>query len=144
MSAQPAQTGGLRRARVAAAFAALTVAGCASFSAGQDQAKVDPNIAPTNYKATIMAFLQNDPYALVGVREAALSPAELRPFGTESRYVSCLRVRGPDWNKEKMIIFFAGAINQFIDATGDACAKAAYQPFPEIVALLNQLGGKKK
>lgn len=142
---RPAQAGGLRRARIVAAFAALAVAGCTSFGGGQaDQAKIDPNIAPANYKATIMSFLQTDPTALIGVREAALSAPELRPFGTESRYVSCLRAHGPDWSKEKMIIFFAGAINQYVDATSDACAKAAYQPFPEIVTLLNQLGGKKK
>jgi hypothetical protein len=130
--------------RIAAVFAALAVAGCTSFSGGADQPAVNPNIAPANYKAAIMGFLQNDPYALVGVREAALSPPALMPFGTESRYVACVRAQGPDWKKEKMIIFYAGEINQFVDATGDACAKAAYQPFPEIVAVLNQLAGKKK
>ena len=134
----------LRRARIMAAFAALAVAGCTSFSGGADQPAVNPNIAPANYKAAIMGFLQNDPYALVGLREAALSPPALMPFGTESRYAACLRAQGPDWKKEKMIIFYAGEINQFVDATGDACAKAAYQPFPEIVAVLNQLAGKKK
>ena len=140
----PTPAGGLRRARIAAAFAALAVAGCTSFSGGADQPAVNPNIAPANYKAAIMGFLQNDPYALVGVREAALSPPALIPFGTESRYAACLRAQGPDWKKEKMIIFYAGEINQFVDATGDACARAAYQPFPEIVAVLNQLAGKKK
>ena len=141
---RPTQTGGLRCVRIAVVFSALAVAGCTSFSGGADQPAVNPNIAPANYKAAIMGFLQNDPYALVGVREAALSPPALVPFGTESRYAVCLRAQGPDWKKEKMIIFYAGEINQFVDATGDACAKAAYQPFPEIVTVLNQLAGKKK
>ena len=142
MPTPPAPMGRLRRARIAAPFAALALAGCASFSS--DQPAVNPNVAPANYKATIMAFLQNDPYALVGLREAALSPPDLKPFGTDSRYVACLRAQGPDWSKEKMFIFYAGEINQFVDATADACAKAPYQPFPEIIAVLNQLSGKKK
>lgn len=91
-----------------------------------------------------MAFLQNDPSGLVGVRDAGLSAPELKPFGTESRYVACMRATGPDWSKQKMIVFYGGTINQFIDATSEACGTAAYQPFPEIVTLLNRLNGSKK
>lgn len=124
---------------------AVALAGCASFGGGQnDKAAVDPNVSPANYKANIMAFLQNNPYGLVGAREASLSAPELKPFGTDSRYVACLHASGPGWSKEKMIVFYAGAINQFVDATSEACGTAAYQPFPEITTLLNQLGGNKK
>jgi hypothetical protein len=123
---------------------AAALAGCASFGGQSDVKTVDPNVMPADYKASVMAFLQTNPYGLIGVRAAELSPPELRPFGTESRYVSCMRAAGPDWRKEKMFIFYAGAINQFVDATSEACGTAAYQAFPEITALLNQLGGKKK
>ncbi len=142
MACGPVRRGG-RRA-VALAGAAL-LAGCASFGGGQQAPKpVDPNVMPADYKASVMSFLQQNPYGLVGARAAELSAPELKPFGTESRYVSCLRAVGPDWRKEKMIVFYAGEINQFVDATPDACGTAAYQAFPEITTLLNTLKGNKK
>ncbi len=132
-------------ARPASALLALALAACASFGGSQDAPKsVDPNLFPADYKATIMSFLQNDPFGLVGVRDAGLAAPELKPFGTESRYVVCMRATGQDWSKQKMIVFYGGTINQFIDATSEACGTAAYQPFPEIVTLLNRLGGNKK
>src|SRR5215472_14788324 len=131
----------LRGARVAAcgavALLAIALSGCASFSAQKDPKDVDPNIMPTDYKASVLAFLQNNPYGLIGVRAAELAPPELKPFGTESRYVVCLRAAGPDWRKEKMFIYYSGTINQFIDATPEGCGTAAYQGFPEITTLMN-------
>ena len=53
-----------------------------------------------------------------------------------------MRVNGPDWRKEKMLVFYSGGINQFIDA-GDQCGAAAYQPFPELVTEISELKGKK-
>ena len=99
---------------------------------------------PANYKASVMTFLRQNPYGLVGARAAELSAPELKPFGNESRYVSCLRAAGPDWRKEKMFVFYAGDINQFVDATPDACGMAAYQAFPEITTMLGQISGSKK
>jgi hypothetical protein len=128
---------------VTAAFAALALAGCSSFGFGQSTApEPDPNILPADYKSSLMTFLQTNPFGLVGAREAALSPPELKPFGNETRYVACLRVAAPDWRKEKMIVYYAGAINQFVDAT-DLCKSAVYQPFPELPAMFAQLRSKK-
>jgi hypothetical protein len=127
----------------AAALLAVALAGCASFGGQKDVKTVDPNLMPADYKASVMSFLQTNPYGLIGVRAAELSSPELKPFGTESRYVVCLRAAGPDWRKEKMFVFYAGAVNQYVDATSEACSTAAYQAFPEITALLSQLGGKK-
>jgi hypothetical protein len=124
------------------ALAALALAGCSSFGLGQSEPQIDPNTFPADYKSGLMTFLQTNPYGLVGAREAALSPLELKPFGNESRYVACLRVAGPDWRKEKMIVYYGGAINQFIDAN-DVCKSAAYQPFPELPAMFAQLRSKK-
>jgi hypothetical protein len=89
-----------------------------------------------------MAFLQVNPFNLVGAREAALSAPELKAFGNDTRYVACLRVAGPDWRKEKMVVYFGGTINQFVDA-GEQCSGAAYQPFPELPAMFAQLKSKK-
>ena len=41
------------------------------------------------------------------------------------------------------MIFYSGGINQFIDAEGDQCGAAPYQPFPELVAQITQMKGKK-
>jgi hypothetical protein len=125
--------------RIAGALAALALAGCSSFGIGHsDPPPVEANILPTDYKSGLMAFLRINPFNLVGAREAAVSPPELKPFGNESRYVACLRVAAPDWRKEKMIVYYGGAINQFVDAT-ELCNSAAYQPFPELPAMFAQL-----
>jgi len=128
--------------KAARALAALALAGCSSFGFGQDPKPIDPNILPADYKASLMAFLQNNPFGLVGAREASLAPPELKAFGNDSRYVACLRVAGPDWRKDKMIVYYAGAINQFVDAT-EQCNSAAYQPYPELPAMFAQLRSKK-
>jgi hypothetical protein len=127
----------------AGAILALALTGCSSFGIGQpDPAPVDANTLPADYKSGLLTFLQTNPFNLVGAREAALSPPELKAFGNESRYVACLRVAGPDWRKEKMIVYYGGAINQFVDAT-DQCKSAAYQPFPELPTMFAQLRSKK-
>ena len=132
-----------RTARAAAvAMAALALAGCSSFGYGQPDKPIEPNVVPADYKGGLISFLQNNPSGLIGAREAALSPPELKAFGNESRYVACVRVAGPDWRKDKMIVYFGGAINQFIDA-GEQCNGAAYQPFPELPAMYAQLRSKK-
>jgi hypothetical protein len=124
---------------------ALALAGCGSFNLnGAQPPAVDPNILPANPKAVVMSFLQQDPFFLVGAREAALSAPELKPFGTESRYVVCLRATGPDLHKEKMFVFYGGEVNQYVDATPEACGTANYQPFPELPAMLARTAGQKK
>ena len=124
-------------------LAALALVGCSSFGGGEPEKAVDPNTFPADYKAGLVAFLLNNPFGLVGAREAALSAPELKAFGRDSRYVACLRVAGPDWRKEKMIVYFAGAINQFVDAASEQCGTAAYQPLPELPAMFAQLKSRK-
>jgi hypothetical protein len=119
------------------------VTGCSEIGFGRQPEKVDPNVYPENYKKDLLAYLKTHPTEMPNAREAAVSTPALKPFGAESRYVACLRASGPDWRKAKMVIFFSGRINQFIDAEGDPCSAAQYQPFPELVAELSQLKGKK-
>jgi hypothetical protein len=131
------------RRTAAGALTAFVLAGCSSFGIGQPEPPpVDPNVLPADYKSGLMTFLQVNPFNLVGAREAEVSPPELKAFGNESRYVACLRVAGPEWRKEKMIVYYGGAINQFVDAT-ELCKSAAYQPFPELPAMFAQLRSKK-
>ena len=125
---------------------AATLAGCSSFSPPPANA-IDPNLYPANFKATVLTFLQQNPYNLTGAISAELAPPALKSFGAESRearYVACLRVAGPDWRKEKMIVFYGGEINQFVDATAEGCRGAPYAVFPELPAMLAQLRGQKK
>jgi hypothetical protein len=129
---------------VACTLAALALAACSSFGfgGGSAQPEVNPNLFPADYKSGLITFLQTNPFGLVGTREASLSPPELKPFGNESRYVACLRVALPDSRKDKMIVYYGGAINQFVDAN-EVCNAAAYQPFPELPAMFAQLRTKK-
>ena len=128
--------------RTAAIGIILALAGCSSFGGGQPDKPIEPNVFPSDYKTGLISFLQNNPFGLVGARDASLSPPELKAFGNDSRYVACLRVAGPDWRKDKMLVYFGGAINQFVDA-GEQCNGAAYQPYPELPAMFAQLRSKK-
>jgi hypothetical protein len=121
---------------------AAAVAGCSEFGFGRDKA-VDPNLFPENYKKDILAYVENHPAELLNARDAAISAPALRQFGTESRYFSCLRADAPDLRKEKMVIFFSGRMNQFIDAESNQCSAVQYQPFPELLAQLRELKQKK-
>jgi len=117
-------------------------AGCSEFGFGRDKA-VDPNLFPENYKKDILAYVENHPAELLNARDAAISAPAVRQFGTESRYFSCLRADAPDLRKEKMVIFFSGRINQFVDAESNQCNAVQYQPFPELLAQLRELKQKK-
>jgi hypothetical protein len=132
----------LRRGAALPAVAGA-LAACSGLGLGQQPQSANPNLVPENYKALLLTRLQTDPYSLVGGRDAFVAAPTLKAFGTESRYVVCLRVVAPDMRKDKLVIFYAGEINQFIDAAADDCPAAAYQPFPEMSAALARFGGKK-
>jgi hypothetical protein len=120
------------------------VAGCSDFSLwGKPDKPIEANAYPENYKKDVLTYLKAHPAEMLNAREASISAPALTQFGNESRFFACLRVNGPDWRKDKMLIFYSGGINQFIDAEGGQCAAAPYQPFPELVAQIAQMKGKK-
>jgi hypothetical protein len=120
------------------------VAGCSDFEFwGKPEKAVDPTAYPENYKKDVLTYVRTHPRELLNAREASISTPALKQFGTQSRYFACLRVNGPDWRKEKMLVFYSGEINQLIDAEGDQCSAVAYQPFPELVTEISELKGKK-
>ena len=97
-----------------------------------------------NYKKDVLAYVQAHPGELINTRDASISAPSLKAFGSmESRYFVCLQATAADARKEKLVIFFSGRINQFIDAEGGQCSGAAYQPFPELLAELRHLKEKK-
>jgi hypothetical protein len=112
------------------ALALIAIASGSCDSHKGQEARVDPNLFPTDYKSKIFAFLQKYLTDRSSFSGASISPPMLKPFGTEDRYVVCVRLSG---NKpgERMAIFYGGQLNQFVDA-GDVCKGAAYEPFPEL------------
>jgi hypothetical protein len=128
------------------AVLALALAGCSGIPGfGRSEEKpADPNAYPASYKTDVLAYLQNNSTELDSARDPYLSAPTLGQLaGTESRYFVCLRMDRPDGRKEKVIVFYSGLINQYVDASGRQCAAAAYQPFPELVAAVAQMRGKK-
>jgi hypothetical protein len=120
--------------------AALAVSACGGVH-NQPRERAEPNIAPVNYKSEIQAFLRtylNDP---TNIRSAFISEPALMRIGGVERYVSCLkfnaRKSGGEYegSKERLVLFLAGRLDTMLMAKPDQCAKAAYQPFPEIERL---------
>jgi hypothetical protein len=123
---------------------AAAAAGCSELGLGtQPEKTVDPNKFPEDYKKDILTYAKAHPAELLNTREASISAPVLTKFGTENRYFICLRATAPDWRKEKMVVFFSGRINQFVDADSEHCGAAQYQPFPELVAEISNLKEKK-
>ena len=123
---------------------AAAVAGCSELGLGTKPEKAaDPNKFPENYKKDLLTYVQAHPAEFRNAQEASISAPALTQFGVESRYFICLRATGPDLRKEKMVIFFAGRINQFVEADSEHCGAAQYQPFPELVTELSHLKDKK-
>ncbi len=122
----------------------VALAACSEMGFGSREPKtVDPNVYPEKYKTDLVAYVRSNPGDMLNVRDASLSAPALRQFGSESRYFVCLRTLGQDGRKDKLVVFFSGRINQFIDATAEQCGAATYQPFPELVEMLGQFGKKK-
>jgi anti-sigma factor RsiW len=124
----------------------LTLAGCSGIPGfgRSEEPPVDPKAYPANYKTDLVGYLQTHASLIEGVRNAALSaPALAQLAGTESRYTVCLRTEGADGRKDKMIVYYGGVIIQYVDATGAPCATAAYQPFPELLAVVAQMQKQK-
>ena len=108
----------------------LALAGCSQF--GKPEEKPEPNIYPANYKKDLLAYLREKSDVLVNASATDISTPALKQFGSESRYFVCLRIDGRNGRKEKFVVFYAGLINQFVDATSEQCGAAAYESFPEL------------
>jgi hypothetical protein len=128
------------RAAVVAAFGAtaLAVAGCSGFGGpkGQDAAvaAIDPNVYPANYRIQIAQFLRQSLTDRVEFRGALIAQPALKPIGDSQHYMVCVRFNGRSQLRNKVAIYLAGQIAQFIDSTPEQCADAAYQPFTELAA----------
>lgn len=101
------------------------------------QANVAP---PMHYRAEIVTLMRsylNDP---TGVREAYVSPPELRTLENVSRYTVCVRYNPRQSGKylgmkESLVLFSHGRLEHIIDNARGQCKDAAYEPFPELEKL---------
>jgi len=129
-----------RRALLATAFPFCMVA-CSTFGPHGSREGPNANVYPDNYRAELLAFLQtylNDP---TNVREPEVAEPVMRQVNSIDRYVVCLKYNAKNNEgrymgvKETIAIYVRGRFNQLVDASGDICKGATYQPFPELAAL---------
>jgi hypothetical protein len=130
-------TGGTVRARTGnggpAALLAIALGACAA----QD-AKIEDNILPTDYKPKIVGRLVLQLENLKGIRDAYIAEPALRPRGAFNRYIVCIRFDARDrhdeyqGNKEYAAFYYQGQLTQIVDASREMCDGALYRPFPEL------------
>jgi len=93
---------------------------------------------PNSYRAELLAFMKTYLNNPVGVHDAAMAEPVQRTVGGRLRYVSCLRFtpRESDGSyresRERAILYVDGRLDRLAENAGDACAGAAYAPFPEL------------
>jgi len=118
---------------------AVGLIGCSG--SGSKQPEENPNVFPADYKNEILLTMTNALEDPTNIRDAFVSEPVLRQAGKEERYVVCVRSDSRNANKQytgsmdRIGYFYAGHLNQLIDATKEQCGNAAYKPFPELEKL---------
>jgi hypothetical protein len=113
--------------------------GCSSGSSKQSEES--PNVLPADYKNEILLTMTNTLEDPTNIRGAFISEPVLRSAGKDERYVVCVRSDSRNANKnytgskDRIGYFYAGHLNQLVDATKEQCGNAAYKPFPELEKL---------
>jgi hypothetical protein len=115
-------------------LAGIALAGCSS---GADKPE-DPNVFPKEYQRELLMTLTNLMEDPTNVRESGISDPALRSAGSDQRYTVCVRSNSRNLNrhyegvKERIAYFYAGHLNQLIEASKGQCAGAVYKPWPEL------------
>lgn len=122
------------RTSVLLALLFLCAAGCSS-ATNKPNEVVNSEVYPANYKDQIATFLQTILTNNADYHNSLISPPVMKTVGQNQHYVACVQLNGLNQHKEKAVVYFAGGINQFVDATGDECSGAAYEPFMELAKL---------
>jgi hypothetical protein len=127
------------------AMPALLVLGACASDLGPTPAELEAqwnaqNVIPQNYKQDLLAFLRtylNDPSH---IREAGVSPPQLKKAGPGNRYVACVRYNARKSGgqyagvKDGAAVYVSGKLDRFIDGKEVQfyCKDVAYAPFPEL------------
>jgi hypothetical protein len=118
--------------------AALLAFALAAACSRREEPQVDPNPYPNDYKAGIVKFIPKVVSDPSNIRNASISDPAFMQVGSESRYFVCVRFTpkktATEYGnpEERIAIFYAGQITQFVLATHEQCGNAAYGPFPEL------------
>ncbi|HTP91454.1 MAG TPA: hypothetical protein VMJ52_06955 [Xanthobacteraceae bacterium] len=113
-------------------LASIALAACSGFGKPKPAEVVDPNALPANYRNQIATFLLTQLIDRADYTGAMISMPTLKPVGDSQRYVVCLQFNGRGVRKDKVVIYFAGAIQQFVTPKPEQCGDAVYQPFKEL------------
>jgi len=117
----------------------LSAAACSSSSSKAPEE--NPNQFPANYKDEILLTMTNSLEDPTNVRDAYISDPIVSRAGNEERYTVCVRSDSRNANKhytgskDRIAYFYAGHLNQLVEATKEQCGNAAYKPFPELEKL---------
>jgi hypothetical protein len=127
------------KTRILAVAAGMMVAlATAACSSSNKDAEPDPNIMPKDYKLEMMNTLQRELDDPTNIRDAFISDPFLTTASREQRYAVCVRSNSRDVTrtytgaKDRIGYFYAGHLNQLIEAKEGQCAKVAYKPWPEL------------
>ena len=125
-------------AGIALWLALPVLAGCTTTNKADDPTipRGDPNTVPPNYRAQILVYLPTALPRREDFRGTLIAPPMLKPVGSSQRMVVCLRFTSRTPPRDKVVIYFAGTITQFVGAKPEQCNDAAYEPFPELEAEL--------
>jgi hypothetical protein len=115
------------------ALAIMTLgAFCFGCNANKPSDVVDSEVMPANYRDQVASFLSTVLTDNADFRNSLIAAPVMKPVGAQQHYVACVQLNGHNQHKDKAIIYFAGNINQVVDATPEECGGAAYGPFPEL------------
>jgi hypothetical protein len=130
------------RIAIAALLAASTLAGCSGSgisdlfgSKPQTAPAVDPNAYPANYRKQIAGYLITELADRADFQGALIAAPAIKPVGQSQRYVVCLQFNGHNLRKDRVAIYLAGSLQQYVKPTQEQCGDAAYQPFDELAAV---------
>jgi hypothetical protein len=125
------------RAGAVAAVLAAALSACSGLGGPKkDAAPTDPNAYPVNFRKQIAEFLRQSLTTRADFRGALISQPILMPIGDSQRYMVCVQFHGNGQVKTKVTVYFAGMIQQFLDATPEQCGSVPYSPFTELGAVL--------
>jgi hypothetical protein len=107
-------------------FAAVALAGCSNTP--KQAPAADTNVFPANYKDQLATYLSTVLTDRADFRNSLIGTPVLKQIGDSQHYVVCVQLNGHNQHKDKVVIYLATTINQYVDATPEQCADAAYQP----------------
>jgi len=116
--------------------ASIALAACSGTA--EPPKAAEPNVYPADFKAEVIKAFQMPQDAPSLVRNAYISDPAINPADPNSHYSVCVRfstgnaVGRLTQNKDRIGYFYAGHLNQFVEATPEQCGKAFYKPFPEL------------